>query len=83
MATKRTPIKRDHRHRFTQKALELIAELKEAKDGERWWRLHNLLHNELGCRPWEWPCVEDPEADRNYEAHPDALALWAALERAR
>src|SRR3954447_14558774 len=24
---------------------------------ERWYDLHDELHRELGCKPWEWPCV--------------------------
>jgi hypothetical protein len=24
---------------------------------ERWYDLHGLLDDELGCEPWEWPCV--------------------------
>jgi hypothetical protein len=24
---------------------------------ERWYDLHAELHVELGCKPWEWPCV--------------------------
>jgi hypothetical protein len=23
----------------------------------RWYDLHDDLHSELGCKPWEWPCV--------------------------
>jgi hypothetical protein len=23
----------------------------------RWYDLHGDLHVELGCRPWQWPCV--------------------------
>jgi hypothetical protein len=24
---------------------------------ERWYDLHGELNDELGCAPWEWPCV--------------------------
>jgi hypothetical protein len=24
---------------------------------ERWYDLHAELHDELRCKPWEWPCV--------------------------
>jgi hypothetical protein len=60
---------------------------------EEWWRRHNILHRELGCRPWEWPCVRNPDAKNPYpagsfaaerweEAREDlAQARWRALER--
>jgi hypothetical protein len=85
MVTKRTPINRDHRRQFSPLAIELFGKLKAAEDKDEWWEIHNQLHDELRCKPWEWPCVQDPdpEVERNYEPRPEALALWAALEGAR
>jgi hypothetical protein len=31
-----------------------------------WWKLHGRLHQELQCRPWQWPCVQAPETERPY-----------------
>ena len=82
MGTKRTPIARDHRRSFTPLALDLFRRLKAAGDNDEWWDIHNALRDVLQCRPWEWPCVEEPGVERNYEPRPEALALWAALEEA-
>jgi hypothetical protein len=83
VGTKRTPVNRDHRRSFTPQALDLFRKLKAAKAAPRsgeWWDIHWLLHQELRCKPWEWPCVEEPNIERNYEPRPEALALWTALE---
>ncbi len=81
MATKRTPINRHHRRQITPAAIELFRQMKTAGTRAAWWAAHNQLHRELGCKPWQWPCVADP-AWNDPEAHPDALALWAELEAA-
>jgi hypothetical protein len=58
----------------------------------RWWDLHALLHRELKCRPWQFPCIEHlatvsgyPEGDEAWKAwKPDlaAQARWRALAKA-
>lgn len=82
MGTKRTPFNRAMRRRISPRALDLFRSLKRASAGDEWWAIHNDLHDELGCKPWQWPCVENPDAERNYEPAADALALWAELEAA-
>jgi hypothetical protein len=57
-----------------------------------WWDLHSFLHNELKCRPWEWPCIEHPDAkspypenshaDRRWKPDTEAQARWRLLEEA-
>jgi len=42
---------------------------------ERWWDLHHDLHRELHCKPWHFPCVEDPDARSPY---PEGSAAYAA-----
>jgi hypothetical protein len=62
-------------------------------DGCRhWWELHSDLHRELHSKPWEWPCIEHPDARSPYPNdspadlawRPDeqAQALWRALDEA-
>ena len=80
MPTKRKPIKRNRTRLITPAALELFRQLKAVQTQEKWWATHAALHRELGCKPWEWPCVADP--DLNSDARPEALALWAELEAA-
>jgi hypothetical protein len=46
---------------------------------EEWFRLHSILHRELGCRPWEYPCVQHPDTEG---AKADAVARWRELEAA-
>jgi hypothetical protein len=57
-----------------------------------WRKLHGLLHQELGCRPWEWPCIRPPEtectyppdspADQTWRPEEQAQRLWRILEQA-
>jgi hypothetical protein len=59
---------------------------------DRWWELHSRLYHLLGCKPWQWPCVEHPAAVPGYPEgslaalawNPDlgARARWKALDRA-
>jgi len=58
----------------------------------RWWDLHDLLHHELHCKPWQFPCIEHPHAcspyppgsvaDRNWQPDRAAQDLWRALDEA-
>jgi len=57
---------------------------------KRWWELHSHLSREVRAKPWEYPCIEDPDAGNpeppgtyNYTRwKPDERghALWRALE---
>jgi len=95
--TRRTPLNRQHRPPITEAAVRIFIEMqvqrctcsprdagtniKECPGCERYWAVHSRLSAELGCRPWEYPCIEDPDAPpTNYERDPQALARWRALE---
>ena len=50
---------------------------------KRWWELHARLHEELRCRPWEWPCIQSPEAECPYPPGSPAAQSWRPNERAQ
>ena len=50
---------------------------------KRWWELHGRLHDELRCRPWEWPCIQSPEAECPYPAGSPAAQSWQPNEKAQ
>ncbi|WP_139802340.1 hypothetical protein [Aurantimonas sp. 22II-16-19i] len=79
MATTRRPINHHRRRRITPRAVELFRELQAAPSDAAWWAIHGELHSEIAAKPWEWPCLEDPNGSRNYMAKPEALALWRDL----
>jgi hypothetical protein len=83
MATKRTPVHREIRRQFTPEILDVFRRLRDAEYfSNAWWLEHGTLHRQLGCKLWQWPCVEPPGVERNYVVQPEALALWAELEQA-
>src|SRR5262245_42292236 len=43
---------------------------------EEWWRLHSLLHKELGAKLWEWPCIQHPEAVTCFPEGSTAAKTW-------
>ena len=61
----------------------------ECASCERWSRLHKELHDDvLKLPPWCWPAVVNPDercvwppGSGGAEWHPQAQALWRALER--
>jgi hypothetical protein len=69
--TRRTPLARRPAVQITPRAVELFAamgrlrctcappppERASCPGCQRWYDLHAELHAELGCKPWEWPCV--------------------------
>jgi hypothetical protein len=50
---------------------------------KRWWELHARLHEELRCRPWEWPCIQSPEAECPYPPGSPAALSRRPTERAQ
>jgi hypothetical protein len=57
---------------ITPKALELFLAMERLERGtDAWYDLHELLHRELQCRPWEYPLDS-----RN------GTYIWDALEKA-
>ncbi|MGE5242294.1 MAG: hypothetical protein ACM3NI_11660 [Bacteroidota bacterium] len=57
-----------------------------------WWDHHSILHHELALKPWQWPCVEHPDAaspypagsyaDQHWQPDLEAQQLYKALEAA-
>src|SRR5262245_30492549 len=58
-------------------------EHKQCAGCERWWELHAGLYDELRCRPWEWPCIQSPEAECPYPPGSPAAQSWRPNERAQ
>lgn len=72
VSTNRTPIQRRPTVQVTKRAIELYVVMGKLRctcpqpkppthspcpGCERWYDLHGELHVELGCKPWEYPCV--------------------------
>jgi hypothetical protein len=49
--------------------------------GDAWWDQHRILHRELRCKPWEFPCVEYPDVEGS-DPDPKAQARYRALAEA-
>ena len=47
---------------------------------DEWWQAHGHLWVLLDAKPWQWPCVRDPDAISPY---PEGSALAAIHERQR
>ena len=56
---------------------------KQCAGCEKWWELHARLHDELRCRPWEWPCIQSPKAECPYPPGSPAAQSWRPNERAQ
>jgi hypothetical protein len=72
--------------RITPRVLALFARMREIgdNDDEEWRDLHHELHRALGCAPWQWPAIEDPDL-YGPDRHPADLEKqerWRMLERA-
>jgi hypothetical protein len=69
--TRRVPLVRRPAVQITSRAIDLYvamgklrctcpspsAKRSPCRGCERWYDLHDELHTELQCKPWEWPCV--------------------------
>jgi hypothetical protein len=97
MPTKRTPRRLEAKRVITLRAVEIFRRLRAAPyESEQWWEAHSALHDELGARPWQWPCVSDPRAvnpypvdshawkdwERGRQEPSEAAELWRALAKA-
>lgn len=76
MPTKRTPVHRQARRYIGTDAVEAFRRMRVADTADEWWSAHNDLHAALGGKPWEWPIVEDPDAQCPYDAGTEAAARW-------
>jgi hypothetical protein len=81
MTTKRTPINREARRQITPGAIEAFQKMEKLRGQckcstgsdrcdacDEWWKQHSILHGEVGAKPWEWPCFEDPDDTNPYPA---------------
>jgi hypothetical protein len=77
MPTKRTPISRRARRRFSPRAIALFRELQECDEADER-RIERELTAELNLKPWEalWAEPIGSPADER------AIALWKQLEEA-
>jgi hypothetical protein len=77
MPTKRTPVSRPGRRRFSPRAIALFRELQECDEADEP-RVERELNAELALRPWEgyWPRPIGSPADER------AVRLWKELEEA-
>jgi hypothetical protein len=76
MPTRRTPIARRQTVPVSERAIALYWKMirvrctclpyksywtrKNCPQCEGWWSMHSQLHDELGCRLWEWPAICPP-----------------------
>jgi hypothetical protein len=97
MVTKRTPLHRSPRRAITPSAVSIFARMRtlefmctctpnrECGACKEWWLLQSELCDELGTKPWQWPCVESGEAcvhppdTAAAEWHPHARELYRLL----
>jgi hypothetical protein len=50
---------------------------------DEWWRLHSLLHKELGAMLWEWPCIQHPDAVTCFPEGSPAAKAWKPDRKAQ
>jgi hypothetical protein len=43
---------------------------------DAWWEQHSILHEEMHCAIWQWPCVENPNAVSPYPEGSFAAKNW-------
>jgi len=58
-------------------------ERQQCQGCKRWWSLHSDLCDALGSKPWEWPRVEDPDAQNPYPPGCNAHLTWEPNRRAQ
>jgi hypothetical protein len=59
---------------FTPQALETFRQMVKLEKRSRWaqwWKLHRVLHRELGAKPWQYPVIEYPSLEGS---KPDTMA---------
>jgi hypothetical protein len=97
--TRRVPLARRPAVQITAEAVRLFAAMaklrctcpspKPPTQGpcpgcQQWYDLHDELHRELGCKPWEWPCVarQSPKRAGSPTWNEDIAARMAMLREA-
>lgn len=79
-AVNRTAIRRASKPKITPKAIDIFRQMEETDRRDEWWRLHGLLCSELKTSPWQWPCIQRPDAKL---PDPAAQQLYRELDAAR
>jgi hypothetical protein len=93
--TRRRPVNRPPEPPITVQAIRIFDAMKRCRctcppdvayhdcEGcEKWWELHNQLCAEVNARPWQWPCVQNPNAPGNDPKPDEAQELWRKLDAA-
>ena len=80
--TKRVPVTRTPIPQITPRAIELFQRYRRS-NGTSAEDLHYALWEELHCKPWEYPCVEHPDALNPYPPGSPAAQSWRPDERAQ
>jgi hypothetical protein len=96
--TRRIPLARLPAAQVTERAVELFVAMSRLKctcpppsptrspcpGCERWYDFNGELHVELGCKPWEWPCVarQTPKRAGSPCWNEDIAARMAILDEA-
>ena len=76
MPTTRTPINRSRHGRITPAAIEAFKRMEAARTCDGWWEAHAVLHAALGCKPWEYPAFEYPDAENPYPDGSHGAKHW-------
>ena len=89
MTAKRTPIRRPPRRHIRPAAIAAFRRMQALEEQctctptndecpacVEWWRLHDLLHDELRCKPWQWPAIEHPNDVCPYPPSTGAAQWW-------
>lgn len=79
MPTRRTPINRPQRMRFTPEAIAAFRRMQRANHDvttDEWWAAHNALAAALRSKPWEWPVVLVPDEPCPFPANCHAEREW-------
>lgn len=80
MTAKRTVLDRPQRRRISPTAVELFRRIQVTEDDKQWWRLHNALHDELQCMPWQYPCVVSPDENCPYPKATSGAEWWPTAQ---
>jgi hypothetical protein len=98
MVTNRRPFSRTRQPPFPPEALTAFREMARIEGLAEFWPpssqsepalfrawadQHEILHRALGCKPWQWWCVQPPSVEgQESEYSEDARQRWLALAQA-
>jgi hypothetical protein len=76
MATKRTPINRDAKHKITPAAVALFERMMRSRSEEAYAAARSALIDELQLLPWDGILLDDPSTPNPYPVGSHAAAHW-------